>query len=76
MVYIKFAGPFSKLMPSATENGYFVSDSSGKSISSVLSSFDFNNITYVTLVNNMREDKDYILQDGDKLLVMPTLAGG
>ncbi|MCL2323690.1 MAG: hypothetical protein FWC47_16485 [Oscillospiraceae bacterium] len=76
MVYIKFVGPFSKLMPSTTENGYFASDSGGKSISSCLSSFDFGNITYVILVNNMREDKDYILQDGDKLLVMPTLAGG
>ena len=76
MVYVKFLGPLSSLMQEKDENGFWAVDAAGKTISSVLGEFDFKNITYITLINNMREDKNYVLQDGDKLSVMPTLAGG
>ena len=76
MVYVKFLGPLSALMPEKDEDGFWVVDAADETISSVLSQFDFKKITYITLINNMREDKNYVLQDGDKLSVMPTLAGG
>ena len=76
MVYVKFLGPLSTLMPETNEDGFWATDAANKTISSVLSQFDFKNIIYITLINNMREDIDYVLQDGDKLSVMPTLGGG
>lgn len=76
MIYVKFYGPFAAFMPETNAEGFWETESGGKSIAEVLSGFDFGNANYITLVNNVRENRDYILQPGDKLGVMPLLAGG
>lgn len=76
MIYAKFYGPFAELMPSKDENGFWVSENAGKKPGEVLGEFDFKGVNYITLINNVRPDDDYILKDGDKISVMPLLAGG
>lgn len=76
MIYVKFFGPFEPLMPQKNAAGFWEADWAGKTINEALQNTDFGNTKFNVLVNNVRADKDYVLQDGDKLGVMPLLAGG
>lgn len=76
MVYIKLFGPFADLLEGKNEEGFFESESAGKTLGELLSGIDFGGAKYIALVNNTRAEKDYILKDGDKVGIMPLLAGG
>lgn len=76
MIYVKLFGPFEQLMPHKNAEGFWETDWANKTVEQALQSLDFGGVKYNALVNNVRADKDDILQDGDKLGVMPLLAGG
>lgn len=78
MVKIKFFGVLAKKMPEKNNEGYWVIDGKGKSISEILdlSLIKEANVNYTLFVNNERKDNTYILEDGDSLNILPLLAGG
>jgi len=78
MISVKLTGQFISLAPEGSENGLFQTESRGADLGGLLASLgvDETGVKYNVLVNNLRKAKDYILQDGDSVIVMPLLAGG
>lgn len=76
MIYIRFFGPLEQLMPEKNAAGFWQADFDGKTVTEALAGIDFGAIKYNVLLNNVRAEQDDILKDGDKLSVMPLLAGG
>jgi molybdopterin converting factor small subunit len=77
-VRIRYLGMLKKYQPAKNDGEYWETDSAGKTIGEVLASTDLAGvpITYTLLVNGFRKDKNYVLQDGDKVNVIAMVAGG
>lgn len=78
MIKVKYFGFLKKFMPEADEEGYWCLETPGVTITEL---FDLAKVPEeyrraTLLVNRMRKDPDYALQDGDVLTVMPLVAGG
>ncbi|MEG2929651.1 MAG: hypothetical protein RR846_08905 [Oscillospiraceae bacterium] len=78
MIKVKLLGTFSKYMPSTDQEGVWCVDENEITIEQILDKTGIGQETvkYSTLVNSVRKQKDYLLKDGDILMVMPLFAGG
>ena len=78
MVKIKFYGIMKPYMPQTEEDGFWHADKAGSTIGQIMDETGASekNVGVTTLVNRVRKNKDYVLQDGDTLTVMPLVAGG
>jgi molybdopterin converting factor small subunit len=77
-VRIRYLGILKKYQPAENAAEYWETDCAGKTIGEVLAETDLAGVsmTYTLLVNGFRKDKDYVLQDGDKVNVVAMIAGG
>ena len=78
MVKVKFYGMLAQDMKEKDDEGFWVIPESDLSIDDVLAMTDIASSPYkfVTLVNNVRKSRDYVLRDGDTLSLVPLVAGG
>jgi molybdopterin converting factor small subunit len=78
MVKVKFIGMLAQYMKEKDDEGFWVIPESDLSIDDVLAMTDIaiSPYTFLTSVNNERKSRDYVLQDGDTLLLAPIVAGG
>jgi molybdopterin converting factor small subunit len=79
MIKIKLTGEFSKLAPVGNDKGLFAIEyEEGLSLGALLQRLGVAaaGVNYTALVNNSRKTPDYLMQDGDSIIVMPLLAGG
>ncbi len=80
MVKVKFYGALKKYMSSADSEGFMTIGErpEGLTIEEVLAmtSLSDTNVRYSVLVNGAKKQKDYVLLDGDVIIVMPLLTGG
>lgn len=78
MVKVKFYGMLAQYMKEKGDEGFWVIPESDLSIDDVLAMTDIASSPYifVTLVNNARKSRDYVLRDGDTLSLVPLVAGG
>lgn len=77
-VKIKFLGVLKKHQPNANAAGYWEVEAREQTLDAVFASTVLaeTQIGYVILVNGLRKPRDYIVQDGDEIMVMPMIAGG
>ncbi len=77
MVKIKFYGILKPYLPQTEADGFWHAEKAGATIAQVLEETGAEgNAVMVLLVNRVRKEPDYVLQDGDTLTVMPLMAGG
>lgn len=77
MVKIKFYGILKPYMPEVAEDGFWHAEKAGMTIGQIMEETEAaGKAATVILVNRVRKDMDYVLQDGDTLTVMPLVAGG
>lgn len=78
MVKIRYYGILKPNMPSIEEDGFWHLDQEGLSIEDVLNMTGAGEKEFgmTILVNRRRKERDYVLQDGDVMTVMPLVAGG
>ena len=78
MVKIKYFGILKPCMPQIEDDGFWHADKDGTAIGQVLEETEVigKAANMVILVNKVRKAKDYVLQDGDTMTVMPLVAGG
>lgn len=77
MVKIKYYGILKPYLPQTEEDGFWHAEKAGMTIGEVLEETEAaGRVAAVILVNKVRKDLDYVLQDGDTMTVMPLVAGG
>lgn len=78
MIKVKFYGILKPYMPSVEEDGFWHLEQDGLTIQELLdmSGAGEKDFGMTILVNRRRKEKDYVLQDGDVITVMPLVAGG
>ena len=79
MNYIKLSGPFSMYMPKEVNvDGLWEVEAKGQTVEDFIATTPAKDATmnYSVLINNKRKDKDYVLQDGDKLTILPLFYAG
>ena len=79
MIHVKLTGAFVKLAPAGNDNGAFdLECKPGLTIPVFLEQLGILGLglKYTVLINNARKPQDYVLCDGDSVLIMPLLAGG
>ena len=77
MVKIKYYGVLKPYLPETEEDGFWHAEKAGMTIGEVMDETEASGkVAAVILVNRVRKDLDYVLQDGDTLTVMPLVAGG
>ncbi len=77
MVKIKYYGILKPYLPQTEEDGFWHAEKAGMTIGEVLEETEAaGKVAAVILVNKVRKDLDYVLQDGDTMTVMPLVAGG
>lgn len=77
MVKIKYYGILKPYLPQVEEDGFWHAEKAGMTIGQVLEETEAaGKVAAVILVNKVRKDMDYVLQDGDTMTVMPLVAGG
>ena len=78
MIKIMFLGPFGRYMPEEDKDGFWLIDAAGKSVKDVINTTEVVNakMNYFALINDVQTDKDYILQDGDELNILPLFFAG
>ncbi len=77
MVKIKYYGILKPYLPQVEEDGFWHAERAGMTIGQVLEETEAaGKVAAVILVNKVRKDLDYVLQDGDTMTVMPLVAGG
>ncbi len=77
-VGIRFLGVIRKHQPAAAEDGFWQVEAAGRTLGEVLgqTALPGAGIGYFALVNGRRRLPDYILEDGDRVNVIPLSAGG
>jgi len=77
-VQIRFLGIFKKFQPSDNGSGFWEVDGEGETIEEILHKTGLlqSNIGYTPIVNGIRKPKSYVLCAGDKVNIMPLVAGG
>lgn len=77
-VQIRLLGVLKTFQPSENEEGWWEIEAQGKTIEEILSTTNLSksNIGYIVLVNGIRKSPRYILKEGDKVNIMPLVAGG
>lgn len=65
-------------MPQTEEDGYWHADIEGETVGQIMDETGASEkeVAVTILVNRVRKNRDYVLQDGDTLTVMPLVAGG
>ena len=79
MIMVRLTGDFQKLAPEGSEKGLFsVGYEENLTLTKLLAGLgvDDAGVKYTALVDNTRKQKDYVLKDGESIIVMPLLAGG
>ena len=78
MVKIKFFGIMKAYMPETEEDGFWHADRDGVTVGQLMDETGASekDVAVTILVNKVRKTKEYVLQDGDTLTVMPLVAGG
>lgn len=78
MVKVKFYGIMKPYMPETEEDGYWHADRDGMTVGQIMDETGASekDVAVTILVNRIRKTKEYVLQDGDTLTVMPLVAGG
>lgn len=78
MINVKFYGIMKKYMPETGEDGFWHCEKDGVTIAALLdeTGASAENVGMTILVNRVRKDKNYVLQSGDTVTVMPLVAGG
>ncbi|MFI3238542.1 MAG: MoaD/ThiS family protein [Lachnospiraceae bacterium] len=78
MVNIKLAGPFGKCMEEINEDGFWVVDKAGETVLDFLQTTAVKDefMNYAIVVNGKTKKKDYVMQDGDTVKVIPLFAAG
>jgi len=81
MIKVKFLGALAPLLPKKDEEGFWVISQSEISVKDVVAMTAAKDtmLKYSVLVNNQRKTPDYLLKDGDTMLLMllmPLMAGG
>ncbi len=78
MIKVKFLGALAPLLPEKDEEGFWVISQSEITIKDVIAMTAAKDtpFKYSVLVNNQLTTPDYLLKDGDTMLLMPLMAGG
>lgn len=78
MIKVRFLGPLAPLLPERNEEGFWVISQSEISVKDVVAMTAAKDTTFIysVLVNNQRKTPEYLLKDGDIMLLMPLMAGG
>ncbi len=77
-VQIRFLGILKKIQPSDNGSGFWEVDGEGKTLEELLNTTGLrqSNIGYTAIVNGIRKPQSYALRTGDKVNIMPLVAGG
>lgn len=78
MVKFMFLGPFNRLMPEEDSDGYWVVDGAGKRVKDLvdLTPVKSSKMNYAVLINDVRHEQTYLLQDGDEVNILPLFVAG
>ena len=78
MIKVKFYGIMKACMPETEEDGFWHADRDGFTVGQLMDETGASekDVAVTILVNRIRKTKEYVLQDGDILTVMPLVAGG
>lgn len=78
MIKVKFYGIMKPYMPAVEEDGFWHLDREGMTVGQLMDETGASekDVAVTILVNRVRKNKDFVLQDGDVLTVMPLVAGG
>ncbi|SHH52279.1 MoaD/ThiS family protein [Clostridium grantii] len=78
MVKIIFLGPLGRFMPEEDENGYWNVEATGKTVEEIINSTKVSEskMNYSVLVNDERKSRDYVLNDGDDVSILPLFCAG
>ncbi|MTI79686.1 MAG: MoaD/ThiS family protein [Firmicutes bacterium] len=76
-VKIRFLGVLKKYQPGEGEY-WVVSDAVGTKVSDLLNKVlaEEKMVGYIVIVGSVRKEKDYVLQEGDVVTLMPLITGG
>jgi len=78
MVKIMFLGPFASLMPEEDDKGYWNVDAAGKTVEEIVKTTKVvdSKMCYSVLVNDVNKPRDYVMQDGDDICILPLFFAG
>ena len=78
MVKIIFLGPLGRFMPEEDENGYWNVEATGKTVEEIINSTKVSEskMNYSVLVNDERRSRDYVLNEGDDVSILPLFCAG
>ncbi|WP_461206855.1 MoaD/ThiS family protein [Clostridium sp. DL1XJH146] len=78
MIKFMFLGPLGKFMPDEDENGYWNVDAAGKTVEEIIETTNVSEskMNYSVLVNDVRQERDYVLKDEDEVSIIPLFCAG
>ncbi len=78
MIKYKFYGIMKPYMSAVGEDGFCQLDKDGMTVGQLMDETGASekDVAVTILVNRVRKNREYVLQDGDVLTVMPLVAGG
>ncbi len=78
MIKFIFLGPFGSHMPSEDADGYWNTDAAGKTVAEIMQTTKVaeSKMNYSVLVNEVQQSRDYVLQEGDVVSILPLFYAG
>ncbi len=78
MIKVKFLGPLGRYQLEEDDSGVWLVEADGQKVADFLATTPLKDVKmgYSIMVNQKKQEGDYILQDGDALSVLPLFYAG